>query len=157
MATDVFGDLSLFDEFEKDRSSSASFITFNITNEGNEDKSKILFKVGASDDESSESSSESDSESETENRINGTKVKDDDDDISNAQFDIKESTKPTSYKLLHDRILETLSCFECIVTVCVFVCDLFSFYPLYFDFHCARIIFHESSGFYLSNINKTRA
>jgi hypothetical protein len=81
MATDVFGDLSLFDEFEKDRSSSASFITFNITNEGNEDKSKILFKVGASDDESSESSSESDSESETENRINGTKVKDDDDDI----------------------------------------------------------------------------
>ena len=113
MATDVFGDLSLFDEFEKDRSSSASFITFNITNEGNEDKSKILFKIGASDDESSESSSESDSESETENRINGTKVKDDDDDISNAQSDIKESTKPTSYKLLHDRILVTLSCFEC--------------------------------------------
>jgi len=112
MATDVFGDLSLFDEFEKDRSSSGSFITFNITNEGNEDKSKILFKFGASDDESSsESSSESDSESETENRINGTK--DDDDDISNAQSDIKKSTKPTSYKLLHDRILETLSCFEC--------------------------------------------
>ena len=114
MATDVFGDLSLFDEFEKDRSSSASFITFNITNEGNEDKSKILFKIGASDDESSsESSSESDSESETENRINGTKVKDDDDDISNAQSDIKESTKQTSYKLLHDRILETLYFFEC--------------------------------------------
>jgi hypothetical protein len=29
----------------------------------------------------------------------------------------------------------------CIVTVCVFVCHMFSFYPFYFDFHSARIIF----------------
>jgi hypothetical protein len=28
----------------------------------------------------------------------------------------------------------------CVVTVCVFVCHLFSFYPFYFDFHSARII-----------------
>ena len=37
----------------------------------------------------------------------------------------------------------------CIVTVCVFVRHLFSFYPFYFDFHSARIIFDVSSGFYL--------
>jgi hypothetical protein len=30
---------------------------------------------------------------------------------------------------------------EIIVTVCVFVRHLFSFYPFYFDFHSARIIF----------------
>ena len=42
-----------------------------------------------------------------------------------------------------------------IVTVCVFVRYLFSFYPFYFDFHRARIIFDVSSGFYLWNINKT--
>jgi hypothetical protein len=36
-----------------------------------------------------------------------------------------------------------------IVTVCVFVRHLFSFYPFYFDFHSARIIFDVSSGFYL--------
>ena len=45
--------------------------------------------------------------------------------------------------------------FRCIVTVCVFVRHLFSFYPFYFDFHSARIIFDVSSGFYLCNINKT--
>ena len=44
-----------------------------------------------------------------------------------------------------------------IVTVCVFVRHLFSFYPFYFDFHSARIIFEVSSGFYLWNINKTTA
>jgi len=44
-----------------------------------------------------------------------------------------------------------------IVTVCVFVCHLFSFYPFYFDFHSARIIFYVSFGFYLWNINKTTA
>ena len=44
-----------------------------------------------------------------------------------------------------------------ILTVCVFVCHLFSFYPIYFDFHSARIIFDMSSGFYLWNINKTTA
>ena len=44
-----------------------------------------------------------------------------------------------------------------IVTVCVFVCHLFSFYPFYFDFHSARIIFDVFSGFYLWNINKTTA
>ena len=46
---------------------------------------------------------------------------------------------------------------NCIVTVCVFVRHLFSFYPFYFDFHSARIIFDVSSGFYLWNINKTTA
>ena len=44
-----------------------------------------------------------------------------------------------------------------IVTVCVFVRHLFSFYPFYFDFHSARIIFDASSGFYLWNIKKTTA
>ena len=44
-----------------------------------------------------------------------------------------------------------------IVTVCVFVRRLFSWYPFYFDFHSARIIFDVSSGFYLWNINNTKA
>ena len=34
---------------------------------------------------------------------------------------------------------------------------VFSWYPFYFDFHRARIIFDVSSGFYLWNINKTTA
>jgi hypothetical protein len=34
---------------------------------------------------------------------------------------------------------------------------LFSWYPFYFDFHSARIIFDVSSGFYLWNINNTKA
>ena len=42
-----------------------------------------------------------------------------------------------------------------IVTVCVFVCHVFSYHPFYFDFHSARIIFDVSSGFYLWNINRT--
>ena len=41
--------------------------------------------------------------------------------------------------------------------LCVFVRHLFLFYPFYFDFHSARIIFDVSSGFYLWNINKTTA
>ena len=44
-----------------------------------------------------------------------------------------------------------------IVTVCVFVRHLFSWYPFYFDFHSARIIFDVFSGFYLWNINNTKA
>jgi hypothetical protein len=35
-------------------------------------------------------------------------------------------------------------------------CD-FLLYPFYFDFHSARIIFDVSSGFYLWNINNTKA
>ena len=42
-----------------------------------------------------------------------------------------------------------------IVTVCVFVCHVFSYHPFYFDFHSARIIFDVSSGFYLWNVNRT--
>jgi hypothetical protein len=34
---------------------------------------------------------------------------------------------------------------------------VFSWYPFYFDFHSARIIFDMSSGFYLWNINNTKA
>jgi hypothetical protein len=49
------------------------------------------------------------------------------------------------------------SIIQVIVTVCVFVRHLFSFYPFYFDFHSARIIFDVSSGFYLWNINQTTA
>ena len=42
-----------------------------------------------------------------------------------------------------------------IVTVCVFVCHVFSYHPFYFDFHSTRIIFDVSSGFYLWNVNRT--
>jgi hypothetical protein len=45
---------------------------------------------------------------------------------------------------------------SCIVTVYVFVRHLFSWYPFYFDFHSARIIFDVSSGFYLWNINNAK-
>ena len=34
---------------------------------------------------------------------------------------------------------------------------VFSWYPFYFDFRSARIIFYVSSGFYLWNINNTKA
>ncbi|XP_048753439.1 zinc finger CCHC domain-containing protein 8-like isoform X2 [Ostrea edulis] len=55
---DVFGGVSmLFDEFEKDRDSS-TFISFNRTNDGQEDRSKIVFTKtglhGKSTDEESE-------------------------------------------------------------------------------------------------------
>jgi hypothetical protein len=42
-----------------------------------------------------------------------------------------------------------LANFTIIVMVCVFGRHLFSWYPIYFDFHSARIIFDVSSGFYL--------
>ena len=42
-----------------------------------------------------------------------------------------------------------------IVTVCVFVCHMFSYHQFYFDFHSARVIFDMSSGFYFWNVNKT--
>ncbi|CAC5392116.1 ZCCHC8 [Mytilus coruscus] len=108
MATDVFGDLSLFDEFEKDRNSSASFIKYDITNEGQEDKSKILFKIGASDDESSSESnseSESESETETENRDVDIVNKTDCENVEqiNTTNEKVESKKITSFKLQHER------------------------------------------------------
>ena len=48
-------------------------------------------------------------------------------------------------------------CFVCcyIVTVCVFVCHMFSYHPFYFDFHSAPVIFDVSSGFYFWNVNRT--
>ena len=43
---------------------------------------------------------------------------------------------------------------EHIVTVCVFVCHMFSYHPFYFDFHSARVTFDVSSGFYFWNVNR---
>ncbi|CAG2251333.1 ZCCHC8 [Mytilus edulis] len=108
MATDVFGDLSLFDEFEKDRNSSASFIKYDVTNEGQEDKSKILFKIGTSDDESSSESnseSESESETETENRDVDNVNKTDSENVEqiNTTNEKVESKNTTSFKLQHER------------------------------------------------------
>ena len=42
-----------------------------------------------------------------------------------------------------------------IVTVCVFVCHMFSYHPFYFDFHSAPVIFDVSSGFYFWNVHRT--
>ena len=61
-------------------------------------------------------------------------------------------SKDWRHKVYKFRLIKTVT-----VTVCVFVCHLFSFYPFYFDFHSARIIFDVSSSFYLWNINKTTA
>jgi hypothetical protein len=42
-----------------------------------------------------------------------------------------------------------------IVTVCVFVCHMFSYHPFYFDFHSAPVICGVSSGFYFWNVHRT--
>ncbi|KAK3084758.1 hypothetical protein FSP39_018388 [Pinctada imbricata] len=63
---DVFDSVSsLFEEFEKDRTSSGLFISYEKTDDGIEDKSKIIFRVG--DSESDTSSDESD-KNENESR-----------------------------------------------------------------------------------------
>ena len=66
--------------------------------------------------------------------------------VSQVQTRARSNTRPES-------VIAT----NTTVTVCLFVRHLFSFYPFYFDFHSARIIFDVSSGFYLWNINKTTA
>ena len=68
----------------------------------------------------------------------------------------KSNKTPTIEAGQHYKFLE-LVLFYIIVTVCVFLRHLFSWYPFYFDFHSARIIFDVSSGFYLLNINNTKA
>jgi hypothetical protein len=57
----------------------------------------------------------------------------------------RSTTIATKTKLMKRFISNSI-----IVTVCVFVRHLFSWYPFYFDFHSARIIFDVSSGFYLN-------
>lgn len=105
----MFGDSSLFDEFEKDRESKGTFILYKLTEEGEEDKSQIHFRVD--DSEGGESSSDSDSgESENEN-------KDDEHDenhlgshFDHTPIDVVNGTelkveKSTEFKLTHERIL----------------------------------------------------
>ena len=70
----------------------------------------------------------------------------------NVSLSMKIKGESTSVKVLPWDPFATF-----IVTVCVFVRHLFSRYPFYFDFHSARIIFDVSSGFYLWNINNTKA
>ena len=51
----MFGDSSLFDEFDKDRDTSASFIFYEKGEDGVEDRSKIHFQVSdSSSDDSSD-------------------------------------------------------------------------------------------------------
>lgn len=64
---DMFGDSTLFDEFEKERESTGSFITYDKTNEGKEDKSKIVF-TGDGDSDTSDSSSDEESNEESESK-----------------------------------------------------------------------------------------
>ncbi|XP_069136277.1 zinc finger CCHC domain-containing protein 8-like [Argopecten irradians] len=117
MAEDMFGDSSLFDEFEKERESSGSFILFKVNEEGEEDKSKILFRMG--DSEESESSSDDDSdESENENKVGDadheeTREKssirdqvDINDIINGGGYHAKNSQsldRSTEHKLTHER------------------------------------------------------
>ena len=59
---------------------------------------------------------------------------------------------------LYGRLVPSVNmCFVCcyIVTVCAFVCHMFSYHPFYFDFHSAPVIFDVSSGFYFWNVNRT--
>ncbi|XP_011412413.3 zinc finger CCHC domain-containing protein 8 [Magallana gigas] len=98
MEEDVFGSVSaLFDEFEKDRDSS-TFIAFDRTNEGEEDKSRILFTIGGSDGESSD---------ESENESKDGDLEEDSVIIPEGMFNEsgKEHTKEndSNFKLLHDK------------------------------------------------------
>ena len=78
--------------------------------------------------------------------------------INNPTFDVANdvnqdfSLKYSNNKMGINGVINKLSI---IVTVCVFVCHVFSHHPFYFDFHSARIIFDVSSGFYLWNVNRT--
>lgn len=99
MEEDVFGSVStLFDEFEKDRDSS-TFIAFDRTNEGEEDKSRILFTIGGSDGESSDESENESKDGDSEDSVI----------IPEGMFNEsgKEHTKEndSNFKLLHDSIL----------------------------------------------------
>lgn len=99
MEEDVFGSVSaLFDEFEKDRDSS-TFIAFDRTNEGEEDKSRILFTIGRSDGESSDESENESKDGDSEDSVI----------IPEGMFNEsgKEHTKEndSNFKLLHDSIL----------------------------------------------------
>jgi hypothetical protein len=51
--------------------------------------------------------------------------------------------------------INEINFYSCILTLCVFICHMFSYHPFYFDFHSARIIFDVSSGFYFWNVNRT--
>ena len=56
MAADMFGDSSLFEEFDKERDTSSSFIFYEKTEDGIEDRSKIHFQVSDSSSDETDSS-----------------------------------------------------------------------------------------------------
>jgi len=107
---DVFGDSSLFDEFEKERDSKGSFILYERTETGDEDKSKIIFQIGDSD--GSESPEDSSSEDQDEKKEDGSDEFEEESDLTadfpngilrNTKLN-KPTEKQTDYKLLHERI-----------------------------------------------------
>ena len=59
----MFGDSSLFEEFDKERDASSSFIFYEKADDGQVDKSKIHFQISDLSDESSEEDSDSDEKS----------------------------------------------------------------------------------------------
>ncbi|GAB1597406.1 zinc finger CCHC domain-containing protein 8-like isoform X2 [Argonauta hians] len=59
-----FGDSSLFEEFERDRSSESTIISYNRNEGGSEDRSKIIFRFQESDSSSSEDSKSSGEDTE---------------------------------------------------------------------------------------------
>ena len=122
MATeDVFGDSSLFDEFEKERESSSSFIFYEKDEQGSEDRSKIVFQFS----ESSSSESESDDEVKVKQQSVARTVKclqeqnglfeqngdlqssgstDSEDDDYEPFIGKEREEKSTIFKLTHERI-----------------------------------------------------
>ena len=59
------------------------------------------------------------------------------------------------YFFVHKIVLKAILVFynnNNIVTVCVFVCHMFSYHPFCFDFHSAHVIFDVSFGFYFWNV-----
>ena len=65
------------------------------------------------------------------------------------QFD---TTCAAHYHVYTEKKLFEFLKYNNIVTVCVFVCHMFSYHPFCFDFHSAHVIFDVSFGFYFWNI-----
>ncbi|KAJ8312804.1 hypothetical protein KUTeg_010177 [Tegillarca granosa] len=112
---DAFGGMvsSLFEEFEKDRESTGTFITYDKTEEGKEDKSKIVFRIGDPESESSSSSeSEDENESRDESKVDTNESEKFAEEEEEPRIELNGQEEPvfnneqtSQHKLLHESIL----------------------------------------------------
>ncbi|CAI9715860.1 zinc finger CCHC domain-containing protein 8 isoform X1 [Octopus vulgaris] len=97
-----FGDSSLFEEFERDRSSASTFISYNQNEYGSEDRSKIIFRFEESD---SSSSSELDSKSSGE----AAEVSDDSEEEDSEDKDSNDQTNEDGDDIITDKRTEDVA------------------------------------------------